>query len=116
MPEDWTEAVRTLLEAPSAAVLTTYRRDGSALLSPVWFRWASGVFKVVIARGDVKLRHLAHDRRCGLVIFETVPPGSTSSRPWNVTCRVWQRQARLRISGQTAIWLARRPTPASSPA
>jgi hypothetical protein len=28
----------------------------------------------VIARGDVKLRHLERDPRCGLVIFETVAP------------------------------------------
>jgi uncharacterized protein len=74
MPEDWTAALRTLLQAPSAAVLTTYRRDGSALVSPVWFRWASDVLEVVIAKDDVKLRHLAHDPRCGLVIFETVAP------------------------------------------
>jgi hypothetical protein len=30
--------------------------------------------EVVIAKGDVKLRHLARDPHCGLVIFETVPP------------------------------------------
>jgi hypothetical protein len=29
-------------------------------------------FEVVIAKGDVKLRHLARDPRCVLVIFETV--------------------------------------------
>lgn len=69
-----TERVRTLLEAPSAAVLTTYRRDGSALVSPVWFRWTDGSLEVVIAAGDVKLRHLARDPRCALVVFETVPP------------------------------------------
>jgi hypothetical protein len=28
----------------------------------------------VIAKGDVKLRHLARDPRCILVVFETVPP------------------------------------------
>jgi PPOX class probable F420-dependent enzyme len=66
--------VRTLLEAPSPAVLTTYRKDGSALVTPVWFRWADGAFEVVIAKGDVKLRHLARDRRCALVVFESVPP------------------------------------------
>jgi PPOX class probable F420-dependent enzyme len=71
---DWTAQVRTLLEAPSPAVLTTYRRDGSALVSPVWFRWADGVFECVVAEGDVKLRHLARDRRCILVVFESVPP------------------------------------------
>jgi PPOX class probable F420-dependent enzyme len=68
------EDVRTLLEAPSAAVLTTNRKDGTTLTSPVWFRWTSLAFEVVIARGDVKLRHLERDPRCSLVIFETVPP------------------------------------------
>lgn len=69
------EAVRSLLEAPSAAVLTTTRKDGSALATPVWYRWAGGdAFEIVIARGDVKLQHLERDPRCSLVIFETVPP------------------------------------------
>lgn len=68
------EDVRTLLEAPSPAVLTTYRKDGSALTSPVWFRWTGEAFEIVIARGDVKLRHLERDPRCVLVIFEAVAP------------------------------------------
>jgi PPOX class probable F420-dependent enzyme len=54
--------------------LTTYRRDGSALVSPVWFRWNDGAFEVVIAKGDLKLRHLARDPRCALVVFEAVRP------------------------------------------
>jgi PPOX class probable F420-dependent enzyme len=70
----WIEGVRSLLEAPSPAVLTTYRKDGSALVSPVWFRWHDGAFEVVIAEGDLKLRHLAHDPRCALVVFEAVRP------------------------------------------
>jgi PPOX class probable F420-dependent enzyme len=68
------DRVRSLLEAPSPAVLATYREDGSALVSPVWFRWSGGAFEVVIASGDVKLRHLRRDPRCTLVVFETVPP------------------------------------------
>jgi PPOX class probable F420-dependent enzyme len=64
----------SLLEAPSAAVLTTYRKDGTALVSPVWFRWNDGAFEVVIARENVKLRHLARDPRCVLVVFEAVRP------------------------------------------
>jgi PPOX class probable F420-dependent enzyme len=71
---DWSEGVRSLLESPSAAVLATYRRDGSTLVSPVWFRWTGDAFEIVIAEGDVKLRHLAHDPRCVLVVFEAVPP------------------------------------------
>jgi PPOX class probable F420-dependent enzyme len=68
------EAVRPLLDGPAAAVLTTYRRDGSAHVSPVWFRYEGGAFEVVIAKGDVKLRHLVRDPRCVLVVFETASP------------------------------------------
>jgi PPOX class probable F420-dependent enzyme len=74
MANEWFERVRSLLEAPSPAVLTTYRQDGSALVSPVWFRWSDGAFEVVIAEGDLKLGHLARDPRCALVIFEAVRP------------------------------------------
>jgi PPOX class probable F420-dependent enzyme len=68
------EDVRSLLEAPSPAVLTTYRKDGSALSTPVWFRWTGEAFEVVIAEGDVKLQHLARDPRCSLLVFEAVRP------------------------------------------
>jgi PPOX class probable F420-dependent enzyme len=74
VPDAWIEDVRSLLLAPSPAVLTTYRKDGSALVSPVWFRWHDGAFEVVVAKGDLKLRHLARDPRCVLVVFESVPP------------------------------------------
>src|SRR5262245_16068647 len=66
--------VRSLLDAPSPAVLTTYRQNGSALVTPVWFRFAEDAFEVVIAEGDVKLRHLRRDPRCALVVFEAVRP------------------------------------------
>ena len=68
------EALGSLLDAPSAAVLTTTRKDGTPLTSPVWFRWTGLAFEVVIARDDVKVRHLERDPRCVLVIFETVSP------------------------------------------
>jgi PPOX class probable F420-dependent enzyme len=68
------EDVRSLLEAPSPAVLTTIRRDGSPLTTPVWFRFTGEALEVVIAEDDVKLRHLARDPRCTLVVFEAVPP------------------------------------------
>ncbi len=54
--------------------MTTYRKDGSALVTPVWFRHGGGVFEVVIAEGDIKLQHLRRDPRCALVVFEAVPP------------------------------------------
>ena len=74
MSGGWIGKVRSLLDAPSPAVLTTYRNDGSALVSPVWFRWHDGAFEVVIAEGDVKLRHLGANPECILVVFESVPP------------------------------------------
>jgi hypothetical protein len=64
-------------------VLTTYRQDGSAHTVPVWFHWADGAFEVVIAKGDVKLRHLARDPRCVMVVFEA----SDRSVAWG--CAEW---------------------------
>jgi hypothetical protein len=55
----------TLFQAPSPAVLTTYRKDGTAVTSPVWFRFRGDTFEVVIAENDVKLHHLAVARRVG---------------------------------------------------
>lgn len=66
--------IQSLLDAASPAVLTTYRRDGSALTTPVWFRHDGEAFEVVIAVGDVKLGHLRRDPRCSIVVFETVLP------------------------------------------
>lgn len=71
---NWLERVRSLLDAPSPATLTTYRADGRALVTPVWFRFEGGAFEVVIAEGDVKLRNLERDPRCSLLVFETIPP------------------------------------------
>ena len=70
----WVERMRSLLEAPAPAVLTTYRQDGSTHTVPVWFHWTDAAFEVVIAEGDVKLGHRARDPHCVLVIFETVRP------------------------------------------
>jgi Pyridoxamine 5'-phosphate oxidase len=70
----WLRWFETLLEAATPAVLTTYRRNGTAVPSPVWYRFQDNAFEVVIAEGDVKLRHLAHDPRCSLLVFESVAP------------------------------------------
>ena len=73
-PPRWLDDVRSLLEAPSAAVLVTYRRDGSADVSPVWFRFTGAAFEVVVAKGDVTLSHLTRDPRAVLMVFEAGPP------------------------------------------
>ena len=77
------ESVRSLLEAPSPCVLTTYRKDGSALVSPVWFRWHDEAFEVVVAKGDLKLRHLAADPRCALVERGTAVPWAHGEDGWD---------------------------------
>jgi len=66
--------VQSLIDAPSPAVLTTYRKDGSALTTPVWFRFHEEAFEIVLAEDDVKRQHLARTPRCLLVVFEAVPP------------------------------------------
>jgi nitroimidazol reductase NimA-like FMN-containing flavoprotein (pyridoxamine 5'-phosphate oxidase superfamily) len=80
-PMDPLERVRSLLDAASPATLTTYRDDGTAFVSPVWFRFEDGEFEVVIAEGDAKLRNLERDPRCSLLVFETVPPFRGSRSP-----------------------------------
>jgi len=94
-------ALGSLLEAPAAAVLTTYRRDASVLTSPVWFRWSGEAFEVVVAIGDVKLQHLARDPRCVLVVFEAVRPFrgiEVRERAEIVECDV--SEARAAIAGR----------------
>jgi PPOX class probable F420-dependent enzyme len=63
-----------LLDRPIVAVLATYRRDGSVLLSPVWHEWRNGGFNVVTSRGDIKARHLGRDARASIVVCEDEPP------------------------------------------
>ena len=73
-PPSGLEDLRSLLDAPAPAVLLTYRADGSADVSPVWFRVAGEAFEVVVAKSDKKYGHLQRDRRAVLMVFEAVPP------------------------------------------
>ena len=60
-----------LLDQPIVAVLATYRRDGTVLLSPVWFEHRDGLFQVWCGSIDEgKVRHVLHDPRASLVIAE----------------------------------------------
>jgi hypothetical protein len=74
MSVSWPTDFQTLLDSPSPAVLTTYRKDNTASVSPVWFRFHDRRFEVVIAQGDVKLVHLQRRQGCSLIVFETVAP------------------------------------------
>ena len=57
-----------LVELPLLAVLATYRRDGTVLLSPIWHEWRDGGFQMVTSSGDVKAAHLRRDPRASIVV------------------------------------------------
>jgi PPOX class probable F420-dependent enzyme len=63
-----------LAELRLLAVLATYRRDGTVLLSPVWHEWRDGGFQVVTGGHDVKAAHLRRDPRASIVVCEHTPP------------------------------------------
>src|SRR5262249_33051582 len=63
-----------LAELGLLAVLATYRRDGTVLLSPVWHEWLDGGFNVVTGGRDVKAAHLRRDPRTSIVVCEHSPP------------------------------------------
>jgi PPOX class probable F420-dependent enzyme len=63
-----------LLDLPLLAVLATYRRDGTVLLSPVWHEWLDDGFNVVTISTDVKAGHLRRDPRASIVVCEHRPP------------------------------------------
>jgi PPOX class probable F420-dependent enzyme len=88
-----------LLHRPFVAVLATYRRDGSVLLSPVWHEWRDGGFNVVTGGNDVKVRHLRRDARASIVVYEHEPP----YRGIEVCC-----EARLEAAGEAVRRIATR--------
>lgn len=63
-----------LLELALVAVLATYRRDGTVLLSPVWHEWRDNGFNVVTRPRDVKAAHLRRDPRASIVVCDDGPP------------------------------------------
>ena len=63
-----------LVDRPLVATLATNRKDGSVLLSPVWFEWRDGGFNVTTATDDVKARHIRRDPRASIVVYDHEPP------------------------------------------
>jgi PPOX class probable F420-dependent enzyme len=64
------EELGDLVELPLLAVLATYRRDGSVLLSPVWHEWRDGGFSIIVNDDDVKLRHIERQGRAVAVVAD----------------------------------------------
>jgi PPOX class probable F420-dependent enzyme len=63
-----------LLQLPLVAVLATYRKDGSVLLSPVWHEWRDNGFNIVTGARDGKAAHLRRDPRASIVVCDDTPP------------------------------------------
>ncbi|MDP9243769.1 MAG: pyridoxamine 5'-phosphate oxidase family protein [Chloroflexota bacterium] len=73
------EDLDDLLEQPIVAVLATYRADGSAMLSPVWFERRDGGFNVWVGgASEGKARHVAADPRVRIVVHEQTLPTAAS--------------------------------------
>ncbi len=68
------EDLGDLAALPLLGVLATYRRDGTALLSPVWHEWRDGGFGVVTGSRGVKAAHLRRYPRASIVVCEQVLP------------------------------------------
>jgi PPOX class probable F420-dependent enzyme len=64
------EQLDGLLDERRLAVMSTFRADGSVLLSPLWFIWEDGGFTIGMAASDGKLKHLRRDPRVSIVVNE----------------------------------------------
>ena len=68
------DEIEQFLAQPLVSTLVTYRRDRTALQSPVWQEWRNGGFHVLLGRDGIKSRHVRSDSRVGLVVYEQTPP------------------------------------------
>jgi len=58
-----------LLEQPLIGVLATRRSDDTTMLSPVWFDWHDGVFRIwADSETNGKVRHVRRDPRVSFVV------------------------------------------------
>lgn len=64
----------SFLAEPVVAVLATFRRDGSVLLSPIWHEWRDGGFNLWVGRDNAKTKHLRRDPRTTIVVAESGIP------------------------------------------
>lgn len=62
------EPVQVAAGSPSPAELRPTARTAAPTPFQSWYRWTGDAFEAAIATGDVKLRHLARDPRCVLVV------------------------------------------------
>ncbi len=68
------EQLDGLLDEVRLATLATVRKDGTVLLSPLWYAWEDGGFTLAVAAGDGKLKHLEREPRVSIVVSENEFP------------------------------------------
>lgn len=95
------EQMADFLQGKFLAVMATTRKDGTPLLSPVWYEYVDGVFRVVVNKGDAKDRHLQRNPWLTLVVAEQAFPYRgvevaghaelTDAQTFEVTTRLAQR-------------------------
>jgi len=64
------EQLDGLLDERGLAIMSTFRADGTVLLSPLWYIWEDGGFTIGMAAADGKLKHLRRDPRVTIVVNE----------------------------------------------
>ncbi|NXY96183.1 PPOX class F420-dependent oxidoreductase [Streptomyces sp. BR123] len=68
------DAVRSLLDAPHPAVLSTLNPDGSPQSSVVWVSRDGGELLISTEQGRRKERNILRDPRVGLTVFDLANP------------------------------------------
>lgn len=59
-----------LFEQPWLATMATHRKDGSVLLSPVWWEWDGEALWISVPEGDIKDRHVVRDPEISISLAE----------------------------------------------
>lgn len=78
------EELGNALQQPWLATLATYRKDGTMLLSPVWFEWDGEAFLVGLVKDDWKEKHIRRNPRVGLCIAEEASYPGRVCEAWGV--------------------------------
>ena len=58
------------LRGRALARFATYRADGMVHLTPIWFDWDGGRFRLTLGAGRVHLKNLGRDQRCTILVDE----------------------------------------------
>jgi PPOX class probable F420-dependent enzyme len=63
-----TTEIDARLASTALARLATYRADGMIHLTPIWFDWSGGRFRLTLGAGRVHLKNLARDPRVSVLV------------------------------------------------